>query len=68
MIPESLLTRLDPYREMQTISIQPAEFAALVKGDTANSQDHRIVVVETEAKRHSGSLPSFKGTFSWLRK
>jgi hypothetical protein len=63
MIPQSLLGRLDPYRETQTVSIQPSEFAELKQGDEAVTHGRRIVFVEVEEKRMSGSLPTFKGTF-----
>ncbi len=64
MIPDSVLTRLSPARKLQTISLGASEFAALTKDDAAICQNHRIVVIETEQKLQSRSLPSFKGTFA----
>lgn len=63
MIPTSLLSRIDPYRETQTVSVQPSEFAELKEGDQVVTHGRRITFVETEAKRMSGSLPTYKATF-----
>ena len=63
MISQGLLGRLDPYRETQTVSIQPSEFAELKQGDEAVTHGRRIVFVDVEEKRMSGTLPTFKGTF-----
>lgn len=66
MISPGLLGRLDPYRETQTVSIQPSEFAELKQGDEAITHSRRIVFVEVEEKRMSGTLPTLKGTFRTL--
>jgi hypothetical protein len=67
MIPDSVLTRINPARELQTISLGPSEFAAMAKDDAAVCQNHRITVVEKEEKHQSRSLPSFTGTFASVR-
>ena len=63
MISPSLLGRLDPYRETQTVSIQPSEFAELQPGDEVVTHSRRIVFVQMEEKRLPGTLPTFRGTF-----
>jgi hypothetical protein len=64
MIPNSILSRLNPSRERQTISIGPAEYQELKKDDFVVAHGFRIVVVDIEELRHSGTLPCYHGTFS----
>jgi hypothetical protein len=64
MIPDSILSRLNPERERQTVSIGPSEFQALKQDDTVDSHGYRIAVVEIEELRHSGCLPCYHATFS----
>ncbi len=64
VIPETVITRLVPSRELQTISVWPAEFAALQKDDTAMCENYRITVVEKEEKRRSPTLATYTATFA----
>jgi hypothetical protein len=64
MIPETVITRLVPSRSLQTISVWPAEFAALQKDDTAMCENYQITVVNKEEHRKSPSLVTYSGTFA----
>lgn len=64
MIPATVITRLVPSRELQTISVWPVEYAALQKDDTAMCENYRITVVDKEEKRKSPTLATYSATFS----
>jgi hypothetical protein len=67
MIPDSLVSRLNPAAERQTISISPTEFQVLKTDDAIVTHGYRMVVMDIEELRHSGSLPCYHATFSSTR-